>query len=505
MLNKSLILLTLSASLVYSQCPSIRTRYECRELPEATKSNLFAAIKKLTGTAKYTQLVDDHVAVTSSAHGTPEFFPWHREYLYRFEQALGVDMCYWDWATDAQAPEVSIVNAPNWFGTDGGGGCIKDSYFGQLSYQGECVSSQWDGGSGKIGAFYSIDYVSKIITDAKTYEEFRVPYEGTAHARIHNGIGAMFSKMMSPANPVFFAHHANVDRHWAIWQWVHSNDNPKDYPKDLSSTVPVYDVTVNQLMNTKSAPYCYSYSNMDIINHGRSKAGLNRRAMLSRRMVPSSPILERRSDSLPAPCPSKCGQIDEASGYQYPPCDDDRKDLTGLRTVKPIPEWWCKMNNINVTVVRKYESEHQEYIRKLNQLPGYVSPSALYNRPKLLEELVKRGESEFYIVDEKFKKQVLPCVKKLIEQPEKAVETLRQAVESVYKVLDYDKIKDGLKNVVGEDLANSLVDFGKRFANHPYNPPKPAPVPAQEDDEEEYCDVDDNDEDDEDDSNYDAY
>jgi len=469
----SAALLLAAASSVDAQCATMRTRYECREMPEASRKNLFAAYKRMIESGALNKYIDQHVEVTSSAHGVPEFLPWHREYLARLEKELGTDMCYWDWASDAQAPEASAMNMAGWFGSDGKGACIRDAFWGSYSYQGECISSQWDGPNSSIGAMHSIDYVAKLITDGTTYDGFRVPYEGTAHARVHNGIGGMFSKMMSPANPLFWAHHVNVDRHWAIWQWAHPAA-AKDFPKPVSTQLPLFNVPVSNTLDTRT--YCYIYSNMDIISAGRSKAGLNRRSL----PVPAAPENPKIVRLAKRHC-DKCGEID-GDGYRIP-CDDDRSNLIDLRAVKPTPDSWIKMNNLNCTAVREAESKHNEYIMKLNQVPGYVSPSALYNRPKLLSTLVGSGKVDsFFVYDEKNKKVALPCTKKYQKEPEKAVEDLRKNVNKNYHVLSYDdpKLANELRSVVGP-VADCLVNAGKKWANHSYEPIK---------EELEYCEED---------------
>jgi len=241
-------------------------------------------------------------------------------------------------------------------------------------------------------------------------------------------------------------------------------------------------------MDTKAYPYCYTYSNMGIIGAGRSTAGLNARSLERRSNKYSQRDairLQRRSANDTAPCPTKCGTVDEKTGYQNPPCDDDRQDLMNLRFVKPTPEWWCKQNNMNVTEIRKYEAGHSKFVHDLNDVSGYVSPSALYNRPALLGELVKRGQTEFYTYDDMKKKVVMPCVTELAKNPEKAVETLRSAAEKIYKVLDYDKVVGKLRDVFGQSAADSLVAYGKKFANKPYTELKS----LVEDFSEDYCDV----------------
>jgi tyrosinase len=43
--------------------------------------------------------------------------------------------------------------------------------------------------------------------------------EGQPHNRVHNDIGSLgfMQDMMSPVDPIFFLHHANIDRLWDVW------------------------------------------------------------------------------------------------------------------------------------------------------------------------------------------------------------------------------------------------------------------------------------------------
>jgi len=286
---------------------------------------------------------------------------------------------------------------------------------------------------------------------------------------VHNGIGGSFSKMWSPANPLFFVHHANVDRHYAIWQSAHP-ENAKDFPKPLTTQIPVYNVTVGSVMDIGQQPYCYTYTNMDIMNSGRSTAGLNRRSLVTRRQQQR---LKRRSSSGSFTinedlCYTKCGQMDEKTGIHYPPCDDDRQNMIDIRDVKPTPESWLAMNNLNVSKIRTYEKEHRSYIHALNKLPGYVSPSALYNRPKLLTNLVSRGQTNFFLYNENHTRQALECPLKLREQPTQIPGFLRSQVEQRYGVKGYGDVKDKLHDLLGDELAQTLIKCGNKFANNPY-------------------------------------
>ena len=144
-------------------------------------------------------------------HANWLFLPWHRAYLLSFErlcQSLGKDpnfrLPYWDWSEQTQIPAsfwgtgnvllnssrvatassntdpefvgplaIGDILGPNDFETFGGPACAGRCAFGEL--------------------------------------------EGRAHNEIHNWVGGEMVTMMSPLDPIFWLHHANIDRLWSLW------------------------------------------------------------------------------------------------------------------------------------------------------------------------------------------------------------------------------------------------------------------------------------------------
>lgn len=96
--------------------------------------------------------------------------------------------------------------------------------------------------------------------------------EGGAHAQGHNGIGAvMQDTYASPADPVFWLHHAFIDRNFRIWQNRDSSRvNNVDgvdgggNPLTLDTTVNVWDmrptVRIRDILDTMSDRLCYKYN-----------------------------------------------------------------------------------------------------------------------------------------------------------------------------------------------------------------------------------------------------
>lgn len=97
--------------------------------------------------------------------------------------------------------------------------------------------------------------------------------EGGPHAWGHNGIGAvMQDTYASPADPVFWLHHAFVDRNFRIWQ--NANENVRinsisgrdaaGNSLTLDTTINVYDmrptVRIRNILDTQGQTLCYKYN-----------------------------------------------------------------------------------------------------------------------------------------------------------------------------------------------------------------------------------------------------
>lgn len=55
------------------------------------------------------------------------------------------------------------------------------------------------------------------------------------HNRVHVWVGGSMGPVTSPNDPVFFLHHCNVDRIWALWQFRHPGQN---YPEVVPNVTP---------------------------------------------------------------------------------------------------------------------------------------------------------------------------------------------------------------------------------------------------------------------------
>lgn len=135
-------------------------------------------------------------------HGIPYFLAWHRGYLYYFEQQLravsgnkSLVLPYWDYYTAPQIP----------------GEFTNPSPFNPL-YQARQNTNVIDA--------LSLAPFAGTVTNMQRglNNPFEVLFEDQPHNPVHNIIGANMATMQSPTDPIFWLHHANVDRLWSAWQ-----------------------------------------------------------------------------------------------------------------------------------------------------------------------------------------------------------------------------------------------------------------------------------------------
>jgi tyrosinase len=168
-------------------------------------------------------------------HGNWFFFPWHRCYLYYFEQicrqASGYAafmLPYWNWTVDPQVPAEFWGDASNPLYDPTRQVGPNDS--ADSEYVGPTVIQQILA----IPDFFN-------FAGMPAYQDCQAPpqdqragcgagqLEGTPHNYIHGWIGGNMGTYMSPLDPIFWLHHANVDRLWTEWNKQFPNTNDPDW------------------------------------------------------------------------------------------------------------------------------------------------------------------------------------------------------------------------------------------------------------------------------------
>lgn len=264
---------TTNAACPAKSCPP-RVRKEWRQLSAAERQEFVDAVKALDqagvyhGESVYDGFVRTHYLTENEeyAHGTNAFLPWHRQYIWDYENALRnvADSCltlpYWDWTLDAGDEINSELFSPSadQFGTvPRRASCVTDGAFS--GWQANAMSegsTQCLYRSRGRGGFSGPATVQSIVISETFYggdasgadpdtgvpgtpccSGFRRALEGTPHAAPHNFVGGVMASMASPSDPLFFLHHCNVDKIWAQWQDCHGFDKQD---KSVLGTVDTY-------------------------------------------------------------------------------------------------------------------------------------------------------------------------------------------------------------------------------------------------------------------------
>jgi hypothetical protein len=176
---------------------------------------------------------------SNGIHRGPAFLPWHRHMMLLFEGALrAVDarltLPYWDW-TRADSRDLDIEPWKSFFG-------------GRNNTGGKFDHWDYTRASAPIGSLPSLDSVINEL-QAATFADFRAMEFGS-HVPAHTWTGETMASTASPHDPLFYLHHCNVDRLWAIWQRNHSGvvqytlDNCADCDTIAATFVPLNDPMV---------------------------------------------------------------------------------------------------------------------------------------------------------------------------------------------------------------------------------------------------------------------
>jgi len=307
-----------------SACSTLRVRKEWRTLSRQEQINYIQAVKCLAklpskllpggNYRRYDDFENVHSRMRNKIHWIASFLPWHRHFLFLYEQALQKECGYtgnlprWDWTQDSadvtQSPVFS-ADPDVGFGSNGmdfsdnsdglDAGTVEDGAFAnwKLYYPDEHLLQRnynlpddYQQQGRKWGSqFFDAKSVATVQSQ-KTYAKFAVALEGTdpnsngpsnpgPHSIIHVIIGGDISPTAYAANePLFYLHHSNVDSHWEKWQNSQRSSRLNAYggqatrgsgKNDAKLTDRLAylglsdDITVSQAMDTYSYPYCYRY------------------------------------------------------------------------------------------------------------------------------------------------------------------------------------------------------------------------------------------------------
>ncbi|KAL1925844.1 uncharacterized protein VTP21DRAFT_727 [Calcarisporiella thermophila] len=333
-------------SFVNADCANPTVRKEIRQFTDQERIEFIDAVKQLNQgvrPSRYDLLSRLHQEAREQAHNQPQFLPWHRAFLREFEKALqsvnpNVVFPYWNWSVDHLNPVSSPVFSGDWCG--GSGSCVSTGPFAnwQVTYKDyysvapHCLQRNLVNLKGNVVDPVTIQH---IIFSNNGFEEFRRAIEGHPHAGIHIGVGGDLNTLASPNDPLFYMHHAFVDKIWADWQkrdpqfvYQYGGTNKDGSQAALTDYIQPFGVSVESVMSTTSDSMCYVYSDYPEVT------------------MTSKGIDEDGSESKSKP-PTPSSSI--------------------LPTLKRLPDSWIEMTGGDVVKARAEENRLFKFIEQFNR------------------------------------------------------------------------------------------------------------------------------------------
>jgi hypothetical protein len=208
-------------------------------------------------------------------HQSPIFLPWHRVYITAFEDALreidpAVTLPYWDWTSPASFASGLPASHTDRTYTDDGRTLPNPLLSGPIEDRSRTTSR---GGGRPLQALSSFAQSVSLAMDSTTYQSFNQRIEAP-HGSIHvwvggtdrtgNPLGDMAGVARAAYDPIFWSHHAAVDRQWAIWQRAHPNGAPPRSVLDLP--LPGFDGWfVRDAIDHRNSRLDFTYSGLEAL------------------------------------------------------------------------------------------------------------------------------------------------------------------------------------------------------------------------------------------------
>lgn len=198
------------------------------------------------------------------------FLPWHRAYLYYFEQICrdvlqhaDFALPYWDWTRYPYLPDPFLdESSPLW-----------DSGRAQNGTVAVSLKSIWRPeinkilGNSDIGQMYG----NKPAETTQVAHSIPGELESVPHGAVHSAVGGDMWSGSSPLDPIFWLHHCNVDRLWESWAVLHGWGVPADTMWADRQLVQFYDPIGKQMVNVQcgqtvnSALFGAQYDRLEIL------------------------------------------------------------------------------------------------------------------------------------------------------------------------------------------------------------------------------------------------
>lgn len=178
-------------------------------------------------------------------HRTNWFFPWHRLYLFYFEQVLqdaasdpSLRLPYWDYTEIANLGMPAEFTTPTYVNADGQ--TVPNPLYEVRRQAGWNAPStnKLDSVGTDIDQTLDIDHLLDTTGPQGPVKGYQATIEQTPHGvTVHCGVMQCKATVMgavpySSNDPIFYLHHCNIDRLWQCWQSIPGHEDPQGSWRD---------------------------------------------------------------------------------------------------------------------------------------------------------------------------------------------------------------------------------------------------------------------------------
>ena len=235
------------------------TRKRASSLTPAERKRFIDVITALnSGPAPtvFGQFVGDHADMGHRMHGgagpvgRERFLSWHRDFLLKLEGEMQkrdplAFIPYWRWSANRSVPRWLQGVLPT----------VKVPAAGGMGPMTVTVTRSPHLAAGlPTGA----QVASLDANTSLSYTQFTAILEGY-HNTVHGWVGGTMNNIMiSPADPLFWLHHAELDRIWSAWQANPANTGKNPTLTGAAATMDPWTETAAQLSSITALGYTYA-------------------------------------------------------------------------------------------------------------------------------------------------------------------------------------------------------------------------------------------------------
>ena len=161
----------------------------------------------------------------SCRHHNWLFLPWHRAYLFHFEQICrelsgddGFALPYWNWTANRQIPAVFWDTSSPLYHANRV--ADQDSEAAEAAVDQNVVNNALAPTNFILFAGQAVG-----LNHPPNFGPGMGPLESGPHNYIHNFVGGTMASFVSPGDPVFWLHHARIDELWVRWNLLDEKPN----------------------------------------------------------------------------------------------------------------------------------------------------------------------------------------------------------------------------------------------------------------------------------------